>query len=213
MRNYNKKLILFIAIICLFANYRAVYSQNVTDNSQTKAQSSVADQVSGHVEKKDASNKDEPPTVNIMANPANILGVTNAENKIKDVKYLMRNNRYNEANAIIIPAVDWLNNATEFHTNLYKTLKDIDSAKVQADVERDLALRYAILRDQASFQMALLYIHENKLKEASDKLVDIVRSQPTTKLGYDAYDKLEEIGFTYKAQYVEQPSSDSSPNP
>ncbi len=149
--------------------------------------------------------KTEPPKQKIMPilDPKNQLSLVYSEAMINKTYDLIRKNKLDDAKATIEPTYTWLNDATEFHTGLYKVLKDIDTAQTQADLERDLALKYAILRDKAGYQLALLYIEDNKPKEAVKKLVDIVRSQPTTKLGFESYQVLQEIGFTYKAQLKE----------
>ena len=154
----------------------------------------------GHVTKKNTPPKSD---MNPLLNPKNPLGLSAADNNIKNTAYFIKNNNLAAAKALIAPTLSWLSDATEYHTNLYKTLKDIDTAKVQADVERELALKYALLRDKAAYQLAVVDINQNKLMDASDKLVDIVRSQPTTQLGFDAYHKLQDIGFTYKVQFEE----------
>lgn len=139
----------------------------------------------------------------------NSLGLTYAENNINKAASLIKRNKPLEAQAVIVPLTEWLSDATEYHAQLFKVLKDIDNAKVQADIEKDLALKFAILRDKASYQAALLYIQEKKLPKAVEKLVDIVRSQPRTELGFSAYERLQTIGFTYKAQMSEStPISD-----
>jgi hypothetical protein len=69
-------------------------------------------------------------------------------------------------------------------------------------LERDLALKFAIYRDQVIYQLALLDIEDKKTQKAVEKLVNVVRSQPKTQLGFSAYQVLQEIGFTYKVQIV-----------
>jgi len=149
--------------------------------------------------------KTEPPKQKVMPilDPKNQLSLVYSEAMINKTYDLIRKNKLDDAKAAIEPTYIWLNDATEYHTGLYKVLKDIDTAQTQADLERDLALKYAILRDKAGYQLALLYIEDNKPKEAVKKLVDIVRSQPTTKLGFESYQVLQELGFTYKAQLME----------
>jgi hypothetical protein len=149
--------------------------------------------------------KTEPakPKVMPILDPKNPLSLAYSEVMINKTFDLIQKNKLVEAKAAIEPTYTWLNDATEYHTGLYKVLKDLDTAQTQADLERDLALKYAILRDKAGYQLALLYIEDNRPKDAVKKLVDIVRSQPTTKMGFESYQILQQLGFTYKAQLIE----------
>jgi len=138
--------------------------------------------------------------INPLLNPANSLGLAAAETAINKTYLLIKQNKLNEARLAIEPTVEWLTSATEYHTNLYKALKDINDARSQAELEKELALQFAICRDQAMYQLALLYIEDKKQQKAVEKLVNIVRSQPRTQLGFNAYQTLQQIGFTYKLQ-------------
>lgn len=201
-----------IAIFFIAGQYAKAQTVKTNVSKQPIAGSAVknSSQVSGSVEKKEVSiQKQEKPAVNILLNPSNKLGVTYAENIINVTNVLIKENKLIQAKGRIQPMVEWLNDATEYHANLYKVLKDIDTAKVQADLERDLALKFAILRDKASFQLALLFIEEKQPQKAVDLLVDIVRSQPKTQLGFNSYQVLQQIGFTYKVQ-LQEPSEETA---
>lgn len=162
------------------------------------------------VENKDIKEaKIKKDDINPLLNPSNTMGLIAAENNINKAFTLIQQNKFSEAKLIMEPATEWLANATEYHTNLYKALKDIDTAKTQADLEKELALKFAIYRDQAMYQLALLYIEDKKHQKAVEKLVNVVRSQPKTQLGFSAYQVLQQIGFTYKVQL---PASTESEN-
>lgn len=70
---------------------------------------------------------------------------------------------------------------------------------IDTDLNRDLrakALETAQLRDQATFQLALVYRAQNKPDLAVPLLMEILRSQqPTRELGQQAYQQLFELGF------------------
>ena len=163
--------------------------------------SANAQQTSNNAVKQEVQKaKIQKNVVNPILDPNNQLGIAASENAITKTYTLIQQNKLVEARAVIEPTVEWLTNATEYHTNLFKVLKEIDSAKTQSELERDLALKFAILRDKAMYQLALLYIEEKKPQKATEKLVNIVRSQPKTQLGFSAYQVLQQIGFTYKIQ-------------
>jgi thioredoxin-like negative regulator of GroEL len=61
---------------------------------------------------------------------------------------------------------------------------------------REQALEAAQMRDQATYQLALIYRAQNKPDQAVPLLMEILRSQqPTRELGQRAYQQLFEIGF------------------
>jgi thioredoxin-like negative regulator of GroEL len=61
---------------------------------------------------------------------------------------------------------------------------------------REKALETAQLRDQASYQLALVYRAQNQPDDAVPLLMEILRSQqPTRDLGQRAYQQLYELGF------------------
>ncbi|MCK7470056.1 MAG: hypothetical protein MZU95_04055 [Desulfomicrobium escambiense] len=193
-----------IALLAVLSILSGISIQNakaqVKFTSPFESQVTQPEQMAGSVEKSETKPETKPAQLNALSDPNNILGITSAENKINNCYDLIKQNKLQEARNIIEPSVEWLTNATEYHTNLYKALKDIDTAKAQAELERDLALKFALLRDQALYQLALLYIEEKKTQKAVEKLVNVVRSQPRTQLGFSAYQVLQEIGFTSKVQ-------------
>lgn len=141
-------------------------------------------------------------TQSSFMSPSNTLGLTYAENVIKKSANLYKQNRISEAKKTLETESDWLVDATEYHTNVFRILREVEDAKAQAELEKDLALKFAILRDKAYYQLALIYIAEKNLSKATDNLVNIVRSQPDTELGFNSYNQLQQIGFTYKVQLL-----------
>jgi hypothetical protein len=138
------------------------------------------------------------PEQNVVNAPQNQLGLKWAENIIIKTEELIKNKKINEAQIAIAPLDPWLNEATEIHTDLYKTLRTLETAKIQADQERDLALNFVMLRDKSKYLLGLIYIEEKQYQKAVKKLAEVVKSQPKTTLGMQAYETLEKIGFTYK---------------
>jgi hypothetical protein len=188
--NNLKRVLSLLAFVLFISTFQSVNAQNQQLTNQ---------QVAGKV----SENTLENLSLKQFSNRSNTVGLVYIEDSIAKTSSLIKNKRLIEAKAVIEPMVSWLEDVTEYHTNLYKVLKEIDTAKNQADLERELALKSAILRDKAIYQLALLYIEENKPKKAVPGLVDVVRSQPKTQLGFDAYQALQKIGFTYKVQLTE----------
>jgi hypothetical protein len=86
------------------------------------------------------------------------------------------------------------NQLSNFYQELHASFSGIDPRI--ADVQRQQALETAQLRDQATYQLALVHRAQNQPELAVPLLIQIIRSQqPTRPLGQDAYRQLFELGF------------------
>lgn len=134
----------------------------------------------------------------LIADPKNKLGLAYPFMELEKTKELIKNKDYTGAKTIVEPLTEWLTILTEYHIQLFQKLNNIDTAKNQAQVEKKLALDAALLRDKAYYQLALIYLGQNKEKEAVKYFVEVVKSQPKTELGMKSYEILQQIGFTEK---------------
>jgi hypothetical protein len=86
------------------------------------------------------------------------------------------------------------NQLSNFYQELASSFSGIDNRI--ADSQRQQALQAAQLRDQATYQLALVHRAQNKPELAVPLLIQIIRSQePTRDLGRQAYRQLFELGF------------------
>lgn len=86
------------------------------------------------------------------------------------------------------------NQLSNFYQELAGSFAGIDTRI--ADDQRRLAFETAQMRDEATYQLALVHRAQNKPELAVPLLVQIVRSQnPTRDLGKKAYQQLFELGF------------------
>lgn len=86
------------------------------------------------------------------------------------------------------------NQLSNFYQDLAGSFAGIDSRI--SEVQRQQAAETAQLRDEATYQLALVHRAQNKPELAVPLLVQIVRSQnPTRDLGQKAYQQLLELGF------------------
>ena len=106
------------------------------------------------------------------------------------------------AKKIIEPLAEWLTEATEYHSILFKRLNEIDSAKNQAQVEKKIAFETALLRDKSFYLLGQIYLAENNYRKAIKYLVDVIKSQPKSETAMKAYETLQQIGFTEKVRMV-----------
>lgn len=133
--------------------------------------------------------------------PDNTIGIAYIENTIKKAEFYLEEGDFDSAGQELNHISEWVYDATEYHTDLFKTLKNVENSDAQANIERDLAIQFAVLRDKTLFLESKVNLANGNKKQAVQKLVEVVRSQPSTDLGFKAYEKLQEIGFTYKIKY------------
>lgn len=149
-----------------------------------------------------AMDEEDPPKIERVQinDPNNPLGLADAGKQLREVDRLIESGKLVHARMKLEPLKQWLIDVTEAHIGLYKVLNKLPSARAQAELEKQLALEFAILRDHAMYEMGKLYVKEDELRKAVKELTEVVKSQPKSKLGLQAYELLQEIGFTEKLQ-------------
>ena len=86
------------------------------------------------------------------------------------------------------------NQLSNFYQQLSSSFSGIDNRV--ADVHRQSAVEAAEMRDQSTYQLALVHRAQNQPELAVPLLIQIIRSQnPTTDLGKKAYEQLVQLGF------------------
>jgi hypothetical protein len=138
-----------------------------------------------------------------LDDPHNPLGFRDSEVKLKRYIDLVSAHRYAEARPGVLALKQFLTDITEAHIGLYKTLTQIPSARGQAELEKELALQFAQLRDRAIVESARIHIADKDYFHAVKELTDVVKSQPRTRLGVHSYELLQEMGFTEKLQLTQ----------
>jgi len=106
--------------------------------------------------------------------------------------------RYDTAIAKMQDARQVFNQLSNFYQDLTASFAGIDNRI--ADGHRQQALAAAVARDEATYQLAVIYRANNQPELAIPLLVQLIRSQqPTRELGRQAYQQLFELGFVNEA--------------
>jgi thioredoxin-like negative regulator of GroEL len=104
------------------------------------------------------------------------------------------------------------NQLSNFYQDLAGSFSGIDNRI--SDSQRRKALETAQMRDEATYQLAVVHRAQNKPELAVPLLVQIIRSQqPTRDLGKRAYQQLFELGFVdspYPRGGANQPAAPTS---
>jgi hypothetical protein len=110
------------------------------------------------------------------------------------------------------------NQLSNFYQDLTTSFSGVDNRVSNA--QRTKALESAKLRDQATYQLAIVHRAQSRPELAVPLLVQIIRSQgPTRDLGKQSYQQLFELGFVESpfpssgASTPQQPATPSAPAP
>lgn len=113
--------------------------------------------------------------------------LSDAQNAVNAQNYTLAAEKFQEARQVG-------NQLSNFYQALAASFLGVDSRA--ADSLRRRALDTAQIRDQATYQLALVYRAQNKPAQAIPLLIEIIRSQnPSRELGQKSYQQLFELGF------------------
>jgi thioredoxin-like negative regulator of GroEL len=122
------------------------------------------------------------------------LSLQRAETLMKQAKDATEARNYDRAIQLLQDAFDAFNARSNYHQALSRTFAGIDNRI--ADSQREAARVTAQSRDEAAYELAIVYRAANRPEDAVSQLVQVVSSQgPTRDLGRKAYQQLFEIGF------------------
>ncbi len=122
------------------------------------------------------------------------IGIAAGQALMSDAEGAIAQQNYTLASEKLTAARKALNDVSTYYQNLNGVFVGIDS-RVTTDL-RALALQAAEVRDQASYQLAVVHRAQGNPQLAIPLSVEVVQSQqPTRQLGQQAYQQLYELGF------------------
>ena len=129
------------------------------------------------------------------------IGIAPGQALMSEAESAIAQQNYSLASEKLLSARKALNDVSTYYQNLAGVFLGVDS-RVNTDL-RDLALSSAQVRDQATYQLAVVYRAQGRPELAIPLLVEVVQSQqPTRELGQQAYQQLYELGFVGVAYKV-----------
>jgi hypothetical protein len=129
-----------------------------------------------------------------LAQNNNLLSIAGAQGLMQEAKTAVSAQNYPLAIQRLQQAREVLNQLSGFYQELSASFSGIDPRI--SDAQRQQAIATAQMRDEATYQLALVHRADNKPELSVPLLVQIVRSQnPTRDLGKRAYQQLFELGF------------------
>lgn len=159
-------------------------------------------------DEQESSNQDD---LRPLAQGGSILSMQGGQRLMREASTAVSEENYSLATQKLQEARQVFNQLSNFYQQLANSFAGIDNRI--ADSQRQLALETAQMRDQATYQLALVHRAQNQPDLAVPLLVQIIQSQqPTRELGQQAYRQLFELGFVdapypRSQQDAEAPSS------
>jgi thioredoxin-like negative regulator of GroEL len=163
-----------------------------------------------HSQGANSSNNTEVETtedndLNTVTQADTLLSLDGAQKLMKEAQEAINGGNYDLAATKLKQARRIFNQLSNFYLQLGQSFSGIDNRISES--QRVGALRTAALRDEATYQLALVHRAQNQPDLAIPLLIQIIRSQnPTSELGRKSYQQLYEIGF------VDAPFESSSNN-
>ncbi|MGL5195219.1 MAG: hypothetical protein ACRC8Y_16690 [Chroococcales cyanobacterium] len=145
----------------------------------------------------------DPEDLRRLAADSTLLSMEAGQRLVQEAKESAAAQQYEPAVSKLQQSREIFNQLSNFHQQLFTSFTGIDNRI--ANSHRTLAAETAQMRDEASYELAVLHSAQNQGDLAVPLLIQIVGSQqPTRELGRQAYQLLGDIGFI---QIPEDPSS------
>lgn len=136
----------------------------------------------------------DPNVMRPLAQDNSLLSMQGGQRLMNEASQAVSAQNYQLALKKLQDARQVYNQLSNFYQELATSFSGIDNRV--ADSQRKKALETAQMRDQATYQLALVHRAMNQPELAVPLLVQIIKSQqPTRDLGKKAYQQLLEIGF------------------
>jgi len=129
-----------------------------------------------------------------LENPNSILSLQGGQQLMAEAGIAIGSQDYGLASKKLQEARQVFNQLSNFYAQLANSFSGIDNTL--AESQRGNALTSTDLRDDATYQLALVHRAQSRPELAVPLLVQIIRSQnPSSDLGKKAYQQLFELGF------------------
>lgn len=141
-----------------------------------------------------------------QAQSNSLLSLQGGQKLMQEADQAINTQQYDVAAQKLQKARQLFNQLSNFHLQLSESFSGIDNRI--AEEQRNKALETGQMRDEATYQLALVHRAQNQPELSVPLLIQVVRSQnPTSQLGKKSYQQLLEIGF------AQEPfSTPASPN-
>ncbi len=135
-----------------------------------------------------------PQQFRALEQPSNALSVLRAEQLAAEADAAIQAQNYDQAIELLQQVFNAYNQRSNYHQDLSRAFAGIQNRI--SEEQRELARVAAQARDEAAYELAVVYRAAGRPEEAVSWLIQVIKSQtPTRELGTQAYQQLLEIGF------------------
>jgi hypothetical protein len=139
-----------------------------------------------------------------LAQADSLLSFEGAQRLMKEASAAINSENYEQAAEKLQQARRVFNQLSNYYLKLATIFSGIDPKIVES--QRSNALKTGQMRDQATYQLALVHRAQNKPELSVPLLIQVIESQnPSSELGKKSYQQLYELGF------VDSPISEPEP--
>ncbi|MGF1541501.1 MAG: hypothetical protein ACFCU5_13800 [Pleurocapsa sp.] len=154
-------------------------------------------------------NTAQPDNSNSSLKSESILSIEGGKKLIAEADQAIDAQEYDVAADKLQKARQIFNQLSNFYLQLFNSFSGLDNRV--AESQRQKALETGQLRDEVTYQLALVHRSQNKSELSVPLLIQIIDSQsPSSGLGKKAYEQLVEIGFV-DMPLSETPAGNTSP--
>lgn len=155
----------------------------------------------------------DPNNLRPLTQEDSLLSLQGGQKLMEEANKAINEGKYDIAVDKLQQARKVFNQLSNFYLQLANSFAGIEPQI--AESQRNSALTTGQLRDQATYQLALLHRSQNQPELAVPLLIQVIRSQnPTSDLGQKSYQQLYELGFVtlpYSRSSATTPTG--NPNP
>lgn len=155
----------------------------------------------------------DPDNLRPLATDNNLLSIAAGKRLMEEARQAVAEQNYQRAVERLQSSREIFNQLSNFHQQLSASFSGVNN-QIE-ETHRRLALESAEMRDEATYQLALVHRANNQPELSVPLLIQIIRSQqPTRDLGQKAYQQLFELGFVdapYTAGTEGDPTSFTGP--
>ncbi|MFS8905418.1 hypothetical protein [Synechococcus sp. O70.2] len=135
-----------------------------------------------------------PQQFRALEQPSSALSALRAEQLAAEANAAIQAQNYDRAIELLQQVFNAYNQRSNYHQDLSRAFAGIQNRI--SEEQRELARVAAQARDQAAYDLAVVYRAAGRPEEAVGWLIQVIKSQtPTRELGTQAYQQLLEIGF------------------
>ena len=151
----------------------------------------VQSQVAGEEQTEDLS---DPNNLRPLTQADSILSLQGGQKLMSEAQQAINQENYNVAAEKLQNARQIFNQLSNFYLQLSSSFSGIENRI--ASEQRNKALETGQMRDEATYQLALVHRAQEQPELSVPLLIQVIRSQnPTSELGKKSYQQLFEIGF------------------